>query len=79
MRILTTPLKYSGTGIYTLSISSPAGGGTNVTQRLRKIAIYGWALVMCRKGKKGNFDMGSVAQKVVSNSPVPVVMIPSTS
>ena len=34
-------------------------------------------VVMCRKGEKGNFDMGSVAQKVVSNSPVPVVMIPS--
>ncbi len=34
-------------------------------------------VVMCRKGEKGNFDMGSVAQKVVSNSPVPVVMIPN--
>ena len=34
-------------------------------------------VVMCRKGEKGNFDMGGVAQKVVSNSPVPVVMIPS--
>lgn len=34
-------------------------------------------VVMCRKGEKGNFDMGSVAQKVVSNSPIPVVMIPS--
>jgi nucleotide-binding universal stress UspA family protein len=34
-------------------------------------------VVMCKKGEKGNFDMGSVAQKVVSNSPVPVVMIPN--
>jgi len=35
-------------------------------------------VVMCRKGKKGNFPMGGVAQKVVENSSVPVVITPST-
>ncbi len=34
-------------------------------------------VVMYRKGEKGNFDMSNVAQKVVSNSPVPVVIVPS--
>ncbi len=31
-------------------------------------------VVMCRKGEGSRFNMGSVAQKVVSNSPVPVVI-----
>ena len=31
-------------------------------------------VVMCKKGKTGGFDMGSVAQKVVASSPVPVVI-----
>jgi hypothetical protein len=35
-------------------------------------------VVMCRKGEKGNFDMGRVAPEVVSNSLVSVVIIPST-
>jgi len=35
-------------------------------------------VVMCRKGKTGNFDMGGVAQKVVVNSPVPVVIAPAS-
>jgi nucleotide-binding universal stress UspA family protein len=34
-------------------------------------------VVMCRKGRTGNFDMGGVAQKVVVNSPVPVVIAPA--
>jgi len=33
-------------------------------------------VVMCKKGKTGDFDMGGVAQKVVANSPVPVVITP---
>jgi len=35
-------------------------------------------VVMCRKGKKNNFLMGGVAQKIVENSPVPVVITPSS-
>lgn len=35
-------------------------------------------VVMCRKGKTGDFDMGGVAQKVVVNSPVPVVIAPAS-
>lgn len=31
-------------------------------------------VVMCRKGEGGHFNMGGVAQKIVSNSPVPVVI-----
>ena len=31
-------------------------------------------VVMCRKGEGGHFAMGGVAQKVVTNSPVPVVI-----
>jgi len=31
-------------------------------------------MVMCRKGGGSHFNMGGVAQKVVSNSPVPVVI-----
>lgn len=31
-------------------------------------------VVMCRKGEGGHFRMGGVAQKIVSNSPVPVVI-----
>jgi len=34
-------------------------------------------VVMCRKGKKGNFPMGGVANKVVENSSVPVVITPN--
>jgi len=33
---------------------------------------------MFRKGKKGNFPMGGVAQKVVKNISTPVVITPST-
>ena len=33
-------------------------------------------VVMCRRGKTGNFDMGGVALKVVASSPVPVVIAP---
>jgi len=33
-------------------------------------------VVMCRRGKTGDFDMGSVALKVVASSPVPVVIAP---
>ncbi len=35
-------------------------------------------VVMCRKGKTGDFNMGSVAQKVVVNAPVPVVIAPGS-
>ncbi len=35
-------------------------------------------VIMCKKGASSNFDMGGVSQKIVSNSPVPVVMIPNT-
>ena len=31
-------------------------------------------VVMCRKGEGSDFDMGSVAQKVISKSPVTVVI-----
>ncbi len=34
-------------------------------------------VVMCRRGKKNNFAMGGVSQKIVENSPVPVVITPS--
>jgi len=33
-------------------------------------------VVMSTKGRQGNFRFGSVAEKVVKNSPVPVVAIP---
>lgn len=33
-------------------------------------------VVMCRRGKTGDFDMGSVALKIVASSPVPVVIAP---
>ncbi len=33
-------------------------------------------VVMASKGRKGHFPFGSVAEKVVKNSPVPVVTIP---
>lgn len=33
-------------------------------------------VVMASKGEKGHFLMGSVAEKVIRNSPVPVVMVP---
>jgi nucleotide-binding universal stress UspA family protein len=33
-------------------------------------------IVMTTRGGKGNFDFGSVAEKVVKNSPVPVTVIP---
>ena len=33
-------------------------------------------LVMATRGKKGRFDFGSVADRVVKNSPVPVVTVP---
>jgi nucleotide-binding universal stress UspA family protein len=29
-------------------------------------------VVMCRKGEGGRFDMGSVSERVISHSPVPV-------
>ena len=35
-------------------------------------------VVMCRKGKKALFPMGGVAQKVVENSSVPVVITPGS-
>jgi len=35
-------------------------------------------VVMCRKGKTGDFNMGSVAQKVVIYAPVPVVIAPDS-
>lgn len=33
-------------------------------------------VVMASKGEKGHFLLGSVAEKVIRNSPVPVVMVP---
>jgi nucleotide-binding universal stress UspA family protein len=36
-------------------------------------------VVISTKGEKGNFRFGSVAEKVVKNSPVPVVTIPTES
>ena len=33
-------------------------------------------VVMCRRGKTGDFKIGSVSQKVVANAPVPVVITP---
>jgi nucleotide-binding universal stress UspA family protein len=36
-------------------------------------------VVMCRRGKTSDFEMGSVAQKVVANAPVPVVIAPSSN
>ena len=35
-------------------------------------------IIMCRKGRKGHFPMGGVAQKVAENSTVPVVITPSS-
>lgn len=34
-------------------------------------------VVMCRKGKTGSFNMGGVAQKIVTHSPVPVFITPN--
>jgi nucleotide-binding universal stress UspA family protein len=36
-------------------------------------------VVLSTRGEKGNFRFGSVAEKVVKNSPVPVVTIPTES
>jgi nucleotide-binding universal stress UspA family protein len=36
-------------------------------------------VVLSTRGEKGNFRFGSVAEKVVKNSPVPVVTIPTAS
>ncbi len=36
-------------------------------------------VVMASKGRKGHFSLGSVAEKVVRNSTVPVVTVPITS
>lgn len=36
-------------------------------------------VVMCRRGKTGDFDMGSVALKVAARSPVPVVIAPNST
>jgi nucleotide-binding universal stress UspA family protein len=36
-------------------------------------------VVMCRTGKTGDFDMGSVAQKVAIRSPVPVLIAPGSN
>ena len=35
-------------------------------------------VVMCKKGKTGSFDIGGVAQKIISSSPVPVVVTSDT-
>ena len=35
-------------------------------------------VVMASHGRRGHFDFGSVAEKVVKNSPVPVVTIPTS-
>lgn len=35
-------------------------------------------VVMARHGRRGHFDFGSVAEKVVRSSPVPVVTIPTS-
>jgi nucleotide-binding universal stress UspA family protein len=35
-------------------------------------------VVMCRKGKTGHFNMGSVSQKIVAQSPVPVIVTPNS-
>lgn len=35
-------------------------------------------VVMANHGRRGHFDFGSVAEKVVKNSPVPVVTIPTS-
>jgi nucleotide-binding universal stress UspA family protein len=33
-------------------------------------------VVLASHGRKGHFDFGSVAEKVVKNAPVPVVTVP---
>ncbi len=35
-------------------------------------------VVMCRKGKTNDFQMGSVTQKVAAHAPVPVVIAPAS-
>lgn len=35
-------------------------------------------VVMASNGRRGHFDFGSVAEKVVKNCPVPVVTIPTS-
>ena len=35
-------------------------------------------VVLSTRGTRGNFQFGSVAEKVVKNSPVPVVMVPTS-
>jgi nucleotide-binding universal stress UspA family protein len=54
-----------------VAIGDPAREILNLVER-EKVDL----VVMTSHGKKGNFRFGSVAEKVVKNSPVPVTVIP---
>ncbi len=54
-----------------VAVGDPAREILNLTQRENIDMI-----VMTTRGEKGQFDFGSVAEKVVKNSPVPVTVIP---
>ena len=36
-------------------------------------------VVMCKKGRTGDFDMGSVSHKIAETAPVPVVIVPDSN
>jgi nucleotide-binding universal stress UspA family protein len=54
-----------------VAVGDPAREILNLTQKENIDMI-----VMTTRGEKGQFDFGSVAEKVVKNSPVPVTVIP---
>jgi len=55
-----------------ISIGDPAQEILNLIEK-EKVDM----VVMANRGRKGHFQFGSVAEKVVKNSPIPVVTIPA--
>jgi len=56
-----------------IAIGDPAQEILNLVEKDKMDMI-----VMASRGRKGHFQFGSVAEKVVKNSPVPVITIPIT-
>lgn len=56
-----------------IAIGDPAQEILNLVEKEKMDMV-----VMASRGRKGHFRFGSVAEKVVKNSPVPVVTIPIT-
>ena len=55
-----------------IAVGDPA---QEILKLIEKVSID--TVVMANRGQKGHFHFGSVAEKVVKNSPVPVVTIPT--